>query len=188
MQDDFMDGSEVKVIGGKTLPEDREFKYEQAQQDVKEGLISPIRYLEIAGYDNPQGTSKDALLYKVDPFNQVGITQAERQKIPPPLPATQLRETVAFDDLPAAAKPQFLARMGITIQPEEVADVGDAPISIAFKDLPLDGQIQAAAKAGIQLNPQIAVAEKMAENNAKSQELQAKVAPPEPPAPAPSTP
>lgn len=166
IQDDFMDGTEIKIIGGKTLPEDREFKYEQAQQDVKEGLISPIRYLEIAGYDSPQETSKDALLFKVDPFNSVGITTEERQKIPPPLPATQLRETIAFDDLPDAAKPQFLARMGITIQPQDVSTEGVSPITIAFKDLPVDGQIQAAAKAGIVLNPEVITAEMIAKHKA----------------------
>lgn len=166
MQDDFLDGTEVKVISGTTLPEDREFKYEQAQNDVKEGLISPIRYLEIAGYDSPQQTSKDALLYKVDPFDAVGITQEERAKIPPPLPATQLRETISFDDLPDAAKPQFLARMGITIQPQDVQTEGVDPIQISFKDLPLDGQIQAAAKAGITLNPQVITTEAIAKHKA----------------------
>lgn len=166
MQDDFMDGTEVKVIAGTTLPEDREFKYEQAQQDVSAGLISPIRYLEIAGYDSPQQTSKDALLFKVDPFDAVGITQEERQKIPPPLPATQLRETVSFDDLPDAAKPQFLARMGITIQPSDVLTEGVDPIQISFKDLPLDGQIQAAAKAGITLNPAVIAGEAIAKHKA----------------------
>lgn len=166
MQDDFMDGTEVKVIAGTTLPEDREFKYEQAQEDVSSGLISPIRYLEIAGYDSPQQTAKDALLFKVDPFDAVGITEQERQKIPPPLPATQLRETISFDDLPDAAKPQFLARMGITIQPQDVLTEGVDPIQISFKDLPLDGQIQAAAKAGITLSPQIITTEAIAKHKA----------------------
>lgn len=171
IQDDMTDGAEIKVIAGKTLPEDREFKYEQAQNDVKEGLISPVRYLEIAGYANPQSTYKDAFLAKIDPFQAAGLTDEERQKIPPPIPASQLRETIAFDDLPDAAKPQWLARMGITIQPQDVSSVGDSPISIAFKDLPPDGQVQAAAKAGIQLDPKLLIAEKMAENNKSKQEM-----------------
>lgn len=180
IQDDFMDGAEVRVIGGKTLPEDREFKYEQAQQDVAAGLISPIRYLEIAGYDSPQSTAKDALMFKLDPYDSVGITPEERQKIPPPVPATQLRETVSFQDLPAAAKPQFLARMGIQIQPQDAQDIEDAPITIAFKDLPPDGQIQAAAKAGIQLNPEVLVAKSIAEHKQNNPPPPAPVAPAKP--------
>ncbi len=183
IQDDFIDGSEVRVIAGKTLPEDREFRYEQAQQDVKEGLISPIEYLTIAGYNNPQQTAKEAFLWKVDPFDSVGLTDEERQKIPPPVPASQLRETIAFDDLPDAAKPQWLARMGINIQPQDVSSVGDAPITIAFSDLPPDGQVQAAAKAGIQLNPAIVVAEKMQKNQMEQEKHAAAIAPPEPVAP-----
>lgn len=177
IQDDFMDGAEVRVIAGKTLPEDREFKYEQAQQDVKDGFISPVEYLTIAGYNNPQQTAKDAYMYKVDPIDALGLTDEERQKIPAPLPATQLRETIAFDDLPDAAKPQWLARMGITIKPEDVNSVSDAPITIAFKDLPPDGQVQAAAKAGIQLNPAIVVAEKMQQNKMDLEKHQAAIAP-----------
>lgn len=163
IQDDFIQGAEVRIIAGKTLPEDREFRYQQAQEDVKAGLISPVEYLTIAGYNNPQETAKQAFLFKVDPFDSVGLTDEERQKIPPPLPATQMRETIAFGDLPDAAKPQWLARMGIQIQPQDVSSIGDSPITIAFKDLPPDGQIQAAAKAGITLNPAIIVAEKMAQ-------------------------
>lgn len=180
IQDDFIAGAEVRVIAGKTLPEDREFKYEQAQQDVKEGLISPVEYLTIAGYNNPQQTAKDAFLFKVDPFDALGLTDEEKQKIPSPIPASQLRETIAFDDLPDAAKPQWLARMGITIKPEDVNSVSDAPITIAFKDLPPDGQVQAAAKAGIQLNPQIVVAEKMQQNKMEKEKHQVAIAPPEP--------
>lgn len=170
VQDDLLDGTEVHVISGKTLPEDRQFKYAQAQADVKEGLISPIRYLEEAGYENPQQTSKDAYLYRVNPQGALGLTDQEKQGIPPPLPQTQLREQVAFADLPDAAKPQFLARMGITVQPQDVETVGDAPISIAFKDLPLDGQIQAAAKAGITLDPKVIVAEAISEKKSQQQD------------------
>lgn len=180
IQDDFIGGAEVRIIAGKTLPEDREFKYEQAQQDVKEGLISPIRYLTIAGYDNPQETAKEAFLYKVDPFDSVGLTPQERQQIPPPVPASQLRETIAFSDLPASAKPQFLARMGIQIQQGDVVGEGVAPSVINFKDLPPDGQVQLAAKAGIQLNPAIVVAEKMQQNKQAAEKHAVAIAPPEP--------
>ena len=77
IQDDFETGSEVQVIAGKTLPKDDEFKYEQAQNDVREGFISPVDYLQIAQYDNAKELAKNAVLYKQNPMEAVGIDQAE---------------------------------------------------------------------------------------------------------------
>lgn len=175
IQDDFETGSEVTIIAGKTLPVDDEFKWEQAQNDVKSGYISPIDYLEIANYDNAKEMSKNAFLYKVAPFSQYDITDEERQKIPPPVPISTLRETVSFTDLPPAAKVQWLQRQGITITENQIVQEGtSSPVSIAFKDLPPDGQVQAAAKLGITLDPHMLVAEKMAENQKVTDELNLK--------------
>lgn len=166
IQDDFETGSEVKIIAGKTLPVDDEFKFEQAQNDVKEGYISPIDYLEIARYDNAKDLSKNAVLYHLSPISQVGVTAEEMQKIPPPLPVTTMKESIAFDDLPAAAKVQVLGRMGIQVTEEQIIEEGNpSPVSIAFKDLPLDAQLQVLKKQGISANPQILIAEKIAEHN-----------------------
>ncbi len=82
IQDDFEDGSEVKIIAGKSLPVDDEFKFEQAQNDVAGGYISPADYLEIAQYDNAKELSKNAVLYKQNPAAAVGLTPEET-----PLPA-----------------------------------------------------------------------------------------------------
>lgn len=161
IQDDFETGSEVTIIAGKTLPVDDEFRYEQAQNDVAAGIISPVDYLRISGHDNAKDLAKNALLFKLDPFDATGVTPEERQKIPPPVPQTQLREQLAFDDLPAAAKVQYLARLGITITEDQV-NSGAETVSIAFKDMPPDGQVQLLAKMGITVNPAILVAEKMA--------------------------
>lgn len=175
IQDDFETGSEVTIVAGKTLPVDDEFKFEQAQNDVKEGHISPIDYLQIAQYDNPKELAKNAVLYRLSPVAAVGMTPQEVQKIPPPLPVTTMREQVAFDDLPAAAKMQVLARMGIQVTEEQIIQEGaPSPVTIAFKDLPPDGQVQAAAKLGITLDPQITVAEHMADNKQKQDEFDLK--------------
>jgi hypothetical protein len=77
IQDDFETGSEITVIAGKTLPKDDEFKFEQAQNDVLNGFISPVDYLEIAQYDNSKELAKNAVLYKQNPMDAVGIEQAE---------------------------------------------------------------------------------------------------------------
>jgi len=77
IQDDFETGSEITIIAGKTLPKDDEFKFEQAQNDVAAGYISPIDYLEIAQYDNSKELAKNAVLYQQNPMEAVGITQEE---------------------------------------------------------------------------------------------------------------
>lgn len=172
IQDDFENGNEVKIIAGKTLPEDNESKFEQAQNDVKGGYISPIDYLKIAKYDDAEQMAKNAFLYKVSPFSQFDISDEERAKIPPPMPISTLRESVSFDELPPAAKVQWLARQGITITEDQIVQEGtSSPVSIAFKDLPPDGQVQAAAKLGITLNPHIIVAEKIKDNQDAKQKM-----------------
>lgn len=83
IQDDFETGSEVTIIAGKTLPVDDEFKFEQAQNDVLNGFISPADYLEIAKYDNAKELAQNNVLYKQNPAVAVGLTPAEM-----PMPAT----------------------------------------------------------------------------------------------------
>lgn len=171
IQDDFDTGSEVKIIAGKSLPVDDEFKFEQAQNDVKAGFLSPIDYLEIAHYDDAKTLAKNAFLYKVSPFSQFDISDEERMKIPPPLPQSRLTERIDYRDLAPAAKVQWLGRQGITVTEQQITEEGESsPVAIAFKDLPPDGQVQAAAKLGIHLDPAIVVAEHMAENAKANQE------------------
>lgn len=74
-QDDIEDGVEVRVIPGKTLPEDRRFKYERAQNDVKAGYISPLKYLEEAGYQDPKQVAREAFEFAQNPAQAMGIEQ-----------------------------------------------------------------------------------------------------------------
>lgn len=185
IQDDFIAGSEVTIIAGKSLPKDDEFRFEQAQADVKAGFISPLDYLQIAQYDNPKELAKNAVLYHLSPVAAVGMTKEDMAKIPPPIPVTTMKESLAFDDLPPAAKVQVLGRMGITVSEQQVVMQGTtAPVSIAFKDLPPDGQIQAAAKLGIILDPEVTFAEHAAENSSKQAAIEAKKKAPPMPLPA----
>lgn len=178
IQDDFIAGSEVTIIAGKSLPVDDEYRFEQAQNDVAKGYISPIDYLTIAKYDNAKELSKNAVLYHLSPVSAVGVTPEELQNIPVPLPVTRVDERVMFADLPSAAKVQVLARMGITISESQVVSEGSiSPVSIAFKDLPPDGQLQAAAKIGIILDPAVTFAEHAADNAQKQGALNAKIKP-----------
>lgn len=119
IQDDFETGSEVKIIAGKTLPVDDEFKFEQAQNDVKEGFISPIDYLEVAQYDNAKDLSKNAVAYKINPVVAVGLTDEEMQKLQPPQNEEKPPNvSINYADLPPDAQVQLLDKIGIQADPE----------------------------------------------------------------------
>lgn len=103
IQDDFEDGSEITVIAGKTLPKDDEFKFEQAQNDVMNGFISPADYLEIAQYDNAKELAKNAVMYKQNPAEAVGINMAD---MPVPFtPGGLTPEQVSAPDMPLEQPP-----------------------------------------------------------------------------------
>lgn len=103
IQDDFETGSEVTIIAGKTLPVDDEFKFEQSQNDVLNGFISPADYLEIAKYDNAKELAQNAVLYKQNPMEAVGITP-DKMPIPfaPGTPTLPQFEKAAPGGAPAA--------------------------------------------------------------------------------------
>jgi hypothetical protein len=119
MQDDFEDGTEVKVIAGKTLPEDKEFKYQRAQTDIEKGIISPIDYFKEAGYNNPTETAKNAELYKLNPLKASGVTDEEVAEYAPPQ-QKQIEEpsqSMSFKDLPPDGQMQLAAKAGIELDP-----------------------------------------------------------------------
>jgi hypothetical protein len=140
IRDDFEDGTEIHIIPGKTLPEDNEFKYNQAQMDVKSGFLAPMDYLRIAGYDDPKLLAKNAFMAKVAPASVVGLSEADKQKIPSPLPQTRMAESIPFADLPPAAKVQMLARIGITVTEAQVvsAEIAKSVLDGAAKGRGLD--------------------------------------------------
>ena len=120
-QDDFEDGSEVRVISGKTLPEDRQFKYEQAQADVDRGLLSPTDYFETAGYDSPAEKAKNRVVYDLNKPIAVGITPEEMQQIAPDQPEEEpVKLSLKYEDLTPDGKVQLAAKAGIQLDPEIV--------------------------------------------------------------------
>lgn len=143
MQDDFVDGTEVKVIGGKTLPEDREFRYEQAQADVKEGIIAPTDYFTAAGYDNPQELAKNKVLYDLNPAMATGVTPEELQAYSPQKPPEQKPPsiTINYADLPPDGQVQLAAQIGLHLDPhiivaEKMAEHQAKQADIALKNQP----------------------------------------------------
>lgn len=119
MQDDFETGSEVQVIKGKTLPVDSEFRFERAQKDVEQGFISPIDYMEEAGYPNPKDLAKNAQVYKLNPNVATGITPEEMAELAPEQKEEKPPNvSISYKDLPPDAQVQLLAQIGIEANPE----------------------------------------------------------------------
>ena len=122
MQDDFEDGTEVRVIAGKTLPEDRQFKYEQAQKDLELGVLSPVDYLQTAGYDTPAEKARNKVIYDINKPFAVGISQEELAEIvPPPSVMPEAPKTsIKYEDLPPDGQLQLAAKAGLTLNPQMV--------------------------------------------------------------------
>jgi|TARA_R100001530_G_scaffold73266_1_gene51669 hypothetical protein len=118
IQDDFQDGTEVRVISGKTLPEDRQFKFEQAQGDVEKGLLSPVDYFETAGYDSPAEKAKNRVIFDLNRPYAVGIPQEEMAQIVPEVEEDPIKLSLAYMDLPPDGKVQLAAKAGIELNPE----------------------------------------------------------------------
>lgn len=120
IQDDFETGTEVTIIAGKTLPVDDEFKFEQAQNDVEKGYISPVDYLEIAQYDNAKDLSKNAVAYKINPIVAAGLGPEEIANLQPPEQKEEKppNVSISYADLPPDAQVQLLAQIGIQADPQ----------------------------------------------------------------------
>ncbi len=128
IQDDFETGSEIQVVPGKSLPVDAEFRFERAQKDVQAGIISPVDYMEEAGYTNPTDLAKNAVAFKLNPAVAVGITPEEMAQLQP---ATKEEKppnvSISYKDLPPDAQVQLLAQINIEADPqiliaEKIAD------------------------------------------------------------------
>lgn len=117
MQDDFEDGSEVRVIKGKMLPEDRQFKFEQAQKDLEGGYLSPVDYFDVAGYDDPMGKAKNAVKYKLNPPLAVGLTPEEVKMMAPPQAPDMPSRSISFKDLPLDGQIQLAKQANIVLNP-----------------------------------------------------------------------
>jgi len=117
-RDDFEDGIEIKVVAGKSLPEDRQFKYEQAQRDIELGILSRADYLEIAGYQNPNQLVKNRVTEEINPTFAAGLGGDElKQIIPEKNPGEAPKITIPYNEMPIDAKIQALEKAGIKADP-----------------------------------------------------------------------
>ncbi len=116
IQDDFETGSEIYVVAGKTLPVDNEWKFEQAQNDVLNGFIAPPDYLEIAKYDNAKELSMNAVMYKQNPAQAVGIPP---ESMPMPGVPGQLQPDQQAEMMSQGLPPEMMPGSGGGITPSQ---------------------------------------------------------------------
>lgn len=121
-QDDLEDGTEIKIIEGKTLPEDRQFKYSQAQEDVAKGILAPTDYFEVAGYDAPTEKAKNRVKFDLNAPKAVGLSDEEMQEFAPPQQTEEKPPSVSvnYADLTPDAQVQLLEKIGIQADPQIV--------------------------------------------------------------------
>ena len=119
IQDDFETGTEVKIIAGKSLPVDDEFKFEQAQNDFEKGALGLTDYLEIAQYDNAKEVAQNTVKWQINKPVSVGITPEEMQELQPPQQEEKPPNiSINYSDLPPDAKAQLLEKVGIQADPQ----------------------------------------------------------------------
>jgi hypothetical protein len=146
IQDDFETGSEVTIIAGKTLPVDDEFKFEQAQNDVQQGFISPVDYLEIAQYDNSKELAKNSVAYKMNPVAAVNMSPEEAEKLAPPPTEAEPKApsvSISYDSLPPDAQLQLLASIGIQADPAILVAEKEAEIQKGKDEAQMKADAQA---------------------------------------------
>lgn len=123
IQDDFEEGAEVRIIPGKTLPEDKQFKMQTAHEDLEAGFISPEDYYQIAGYDDPKNTAKNLVKWQMNKPLAVGMTKDEIKEFSPPPPQAEPKEpsvSIAYKDLDPTSQAQVLGKLGIQAHPEAI--------------------------------------------------------------------
>jgi hypothetical protein len=144
IQDDFEDGSEVRIIAGKTLPVDDEFKFEQAQIDFEKGALGLKDYLEIENYDNASELAKNAVIWSMNPLVAVGLSEEEMQKVAPPQQEEKPPSvSINYTDIPPDAKVQLLEKIGIQTDPALVMakDIADNESKKADFELKKESQM-----------------------------------------------
>jgi len=83
-RNDMEKGAQVRVIPGKTLPEDKQFKFQRSQSDVDRGVISHVQYLTDAGYDSPMEVARNAFEFTQNPAKALGMEEEQPEAPPTP--------------------------------------------------------------------------------------------------------
>ncbi len=118
IQDDFETGTEIKIEAGKTLPVDDEFKFEQAQNDFKQGALGLTDYLEAAKYDDAKEKAQNTVKWLINKPVAVGLNEQDMAQLQPPQTEEKPPNiSINYVDLPADAQAQLLSKIGIQSDP-----------------------------------------------------------------------
>ena len=77
MQDDFDEGTEIRVIPGQILPEDRVYIADRAAEAAKAQMIDPLSFFEAQGWENPMKQAKRFLMFQTNPFSIVEMSDED---------------------------------------------------------------------------------------------------------------
>lgn len=117
LQDDIEIGNKVKIIPGKSLPVDDEFKFEQAQNDFKQGALGLTDYLEAADYDDAKEKAKNTVKWLSNKPLAVGMTPEEAQQLAPQAEQKPPNVTINYADVQPDAQVQILEKIGVQADP-----------------------------------------------------------------------
>lgn len=123
LQDDF-DDMELHVVPGQTLPEDRVYKLNRAQDAISHNAISPVRYLEETGWENAAEAVKEAFQFQQNPLSVLPFTPEELNAMgtppnaQPTLPGGAPAPSSTPKDHSAARAQQLAAATEILKSPE----------------------------------------------------------------------
>lgn len=75
--DSIVPGTRVEVVPGQSLPKDRVTRSLKAESAFKNEVITPMRYLEEQGWENPERLVKDTMLFRANPMAALNFTPEE---------------------------------------------------------------------------------------------------------------
>jgi len=89
--------------------------------DREAGILSPVDYMEEAGYTNPKELAKNSVIFQLNPAMAVGITPEEKEQLQPPQKEEKPPSvSIGYADLPPDAQIQLLAQIGIQANPQMI--------------------------------------------------------------------
>lgn len=81
MQDDFDEGTEIRVIPGQVLPEDRVYISDRAIEAAKVNMIDPLSFFESQGWEDPMKQAKRLMMFSAQPFSIVDMSDEDIAKV-----------------------------------------------------------------------------------------------------------
>lgn len=113
----------VTVKTGSLIPKDSLTQANQAVDLAEKGLMDPLTFFTKLQYANPKESTERLLLYKSKPeiYVQKYFPDLAQYFQPAPPQAKPPNESISFSDLPPEGQAQMAAKVGIQLNPEQIA-------------------------------------------------------------------